>query len=149
MEIGGKMVEPNYVGRTRRGKFTRRKSCAKCGIPHCWNSRRDLFKVRIFPIEPRRPQANQNFLHRIAAFGRRNGDLQLSAEHGEEIFCATNKELERKVEVKSEQPLASIFAQPKVEINGTAPSRVIGYESKDEKRRRLQLVTTRKRGDVG
>jgi len=58
------------------------------------------------------------------------------------------KSLSVKVEVKSEQPLASIYSPShKVEIKRDGANRaVIGYESKDENQRRISSsFTTPKR----
>jgi len=112
---------------------------------------RDLFKVRIFPIEPRSRKPIKISYKRITAFGRRHRDLQLPVEHGE-VFRAADQELERKSRVKSEQPLASIYSPShKVEIKRDGANRaVIGYESKDEKPETdFQLVYNSEARDVG
>src|SRR6478752_5756582 len=81
---------------------------------------RDLFKVRIFPIEPRSRKPIKN--------------------------------LSMKIELKSAEPLSSIYSPShKVEIKRDGANRaVIGYESKDEKPDTdFQLVYSSDTRDVG
>src|SRR5205823_1604253 len=112
---------------------------------------RDLFKVRIFPIEARsrKPiEISYSELLRSDA-----GTVTYSYPLSTEKFSAQPiKSLSVKVEVKSEQPLASIYSPThKVEIKRDGANRaVIGYESKDEKPETdFQLVYNSEARDVG
>lgn len=112
---------------------------------------RDLFKVRIFPIEPRSRKpikiAYTELLRSDA------GTVTYSYPLSTEKFSAQPiKSLSVKVELKTEQPLASIYSPShKVEIKRDGPNRaIVGYESKDEKPDSdFQLVYGSERREVG
>src|SRR5947208_15298393 len=95
---------------------------------------RDLFKVRIFPIEPRSRKpikiSYTELLHSEA--GTANYSYPLSTE---KFSAQPIKNLSVKVEITTEQPIASIYSPShKVKIKRDGPNRaVIGYESRDEK----------------
>src|SRR5436189_5468865 len=94
---------------------------------------RDLFKVHIFPIEPRSRKPIKIFYTELLRSDA--GTVTYSCPLSTEKFSAQPiKSLSVKMEVKAEQPLASIYSPShKVEIKRDGANRaVIGYESKDE-----------------
>ena len=112
---------------------------------------RDLFKVRVFPIEPhgRKPiKITYTELLRAA-----NGSVTYTYPMSTEKFSAQPiKSLSVKVDLKTDQPLASIYSPSyKVEIKRDGANRaVIGYESKDEKPETdFQLVYSTAAREVG
>src|SRR6266850_4380482 len=112
---------------------------------------RDLFKVRIFPIEPRshKPiKISYTELLRSDA-----GTVTYLFSLSTEKFSARPiKNLSMKIELKSAEPLASIYSPShKVEIKRDGPNRaVVGYESKDEKPDTdFQLVYSSDTRDIG
>jgi len=123
MEIGGKNGGRRIVARGK-GAQIYEEIVRKMRDPALLEyAGRDLFKVRIFPIEPRSRKPIKISYSEITAFGRRHRDLQLPVEHGE-IFRASSpiKKLERKSRSEIGATLASIYSPShKVEIkNGTA-----------------------------
>ena len=109
------------------------------------------FKVRIFPIEPRsRKPIKISYTELLRSDA---GTVTYSYPLSTEKFSAQPiKSLSVKVEVKAEQPLASIYSPShKVEIKRDGANRaVIGYESKDEKPDTdFQLVYSSEKRDVG
>jgi len=112
---------------------------------------RDLFKIRIFPIEPRsRKPIKISYTELLRSDA---GTVTYSYPLSTEKFSAQPiKSLSVKVEVKTEQPLASIYSPShKVEIKRDGANRaVIGYESKDETPDTdFQLVYNSEVRDVG
>ena len=112
---------------------------------------RDLFKVRIFPIEPRsRKPIKISYTELLRSDA---GTVTYLYPLSTEKFSAQPiKNLSVKVELKSVEPLASIYSPShKVEIKRDGPNRaVIGYESKDEKPDTdFQLVYSSETRDVG
>jgi Ca-activated chloride channel family protein len=112
---------------------------------------RDLFKARIFPIEPRsRKPIKISYTELLRSDA---GTVTYSYALSTEKFSARPiKSLSLKVEVKTEQPLASIYSPShKVEIRRDGPNRaVIGYESKDDKPDTdFQLVYSSEKRDIG
>src|ERR1051325_7369750 len=112
---------------------------------------RDLFKARTFPLEPRSRKpikiSYTELLHSDA------GTVTYLYPLSTEKFSARPiKNLSVKMELKSPEPLASIYSPShKVEIKRDGPNRaVIGYESKDEKPDTdFQLVYSSDTRDVG
>src|SRR5215467_15449965 len=112
---------------------------------------RDLFKVRIFPIEPRsRKPIKISYTELLRSDA---GTVTYLYPLSTEKFSARPiKNLSVKIELKSAEPLASIYSPShKVEIKRDGPNRaVIGYESKDEKPDTdFQLVYSSEKRDVG
>src|SRR6266446_2389942 len=112
---------------------------------------RDLFKVRIFPIEPRsRKPIKISYTELLRSDA---GTVTYLYPLGTEKFSARPiKNLSMKIELKSAEPLASIYSPShKVEIKRDGANRaVIGYESKDEKPDTdFQLVYSSDTRDVG
>src|SRR5947199_1960388 len=112
---------------------------------------RDLFKVRIFPIEPRsRKPIKISYTELLRSDA---GAVTYLYPLSTEKFSARPiKNLSMKIELKSAEPLASIYSPShKVEIKRDGPNRaVIGYESKDEKPDTdFQLVYSSDTRDVG
>src|SRR5207244_12372804 len=108
------------------------------------------FKVRIFPIEPRsRKPIKISYTELLRSDA---GTVTYSYPLSTEKFSAQPiKSLSVKVEVKTAQPLASIYSPShKVEIKRDGPNRaVIGYESKDEKTDTdFELVYSSEKRDV-
>jgi Ca-activated chloride channel family protein len=112
---------------------------------------RDLFKVRVFPIEPRsRKPIKISYTELLRSDA---GTVTYLYPLSTEKFSARPiKSLSVKIELKSAEPLASIYSPShKVEIKRDGPNRaVIGYESKDEKPDTdFQLVYSSETRDVG
>ena len=152
MEIGGKMVDAELLP-AEKARQIYEEIVRKMRDPALLEyAGRDLFKVRIFPIEPRSRKPIKISYTRITALRRRHRHLSLPVEHGE-IFRAADQELEREGRGQDrEQPLASIYSPShKVEIKRDGANRaVIGYESKDEKPDTdFQLVYSSEARDVG
>jgi Ca-activated chloride channel family protein len=151
MEIGGKMVEAELLPADKARQIYEdivRKMRDPALLEYAG---RDLFKVRIFPIEPRsRKPIKISYTELLRSDA---GTVTYSYPLSTEKFSAQPiKSLSVKVEVKSEQPLASIYSPShKVEIKRDGANRaVIGYESKDEKPDTdFQLVYNSEARDVG
>src|SRR5438132_961272 len=134
MEIGGKMMDAELLPADKARQIYEdivRKMRDPALLEYAG---RDLFKVRIFPIEPRsRKPIKISYTELLRSDA---GALTYSYPLSTEKFSAQPiRSLSVKVEVKTEQPLASIYSPShKVEIKRDGPNRaVIGYESKDEK----------------
>src|SRR5207247_10267606 len=134
MEIGGKTVDAELLPADKaRGIYEDivRKMRDPALLEYAG---RDLFKVRSFPIEPRSRKPitiSSTELLRSDA-----GTVTYLYPLSTEKFSARPiKNLSMKIELKSAEPLASIYSPShKVEIKRDGPNRdVIGYESKDEK----------------
>src|SRR5438093_5557423 len=151
MEIGGKSVDAELLPADKaRGIYEDivRKMRDPALLEYAG---RDLFKVRIFPIEPRsRKPIKISYTELLRSDA---GTVTYLYPLSTEKFSAQPiKSLSVKVEVKSEQPLASIYSPShKVEIKRDGANRaVIGYESKDEKPDTdFQLVYNSGARDVG
>src|SRR5438094_783802 len=151
MEIGGKMVDAELLGADKARQIYEdvvRKMRDPALLEYAG---RDLFKVRIYPIEPRsRKPVKISYTELLRSDA---GTVTYNCPLSTEKFSAQPiKSLSVKVEVKSEQPLASIYSPShKVEIKRDGPNRaVIGYESKDEKPETdFQLVYNSEARDVG
>ena len=151
MEIGGKMVDAELL-RADKARQIYEDIVRKMRDPALLEyAGRDLFKARIFPIEPRsRKPIKISYTELLRSDA---GTVTYSYALSTEKFSARPiKSLSLKVEVKTEQPLASIYSPShKVEIRRDGPNRaVIGYESKDEKPDTdFQLVYSSEKRDVG
>jgi Ca-activated chloride channel homolog len=151
MEIGGKMVEAELL-RADKARQIYEDIVRKMRDPALLEyAGRDLFKVRIFPIEPRsRKPIKISYTELLRSDA---GTVTYNYPLSTEKFSAQPiKSLSVKVEVKTEQPLASIYSPShKVEIRRDGQNRaVIGYESKDEKPDTdFQLVYSSEKRDVG
>src|SRR5436305_7117115 len=134
MEIGGKMVDAELLPADKARQIYEdivRKMRDPALLEYAG---RDLFKVRIFPIEPRsRKPIKISYTELLRS---ETGTVNYSYPLSTEKFSAQPiKNLSVKVEIKTEQPLASIYSPShKLEIKRNGPNRVvIGYESKVEK----------------
>lgn len=151
MEIGGKMVDAELL-RADKARQIYEDIVRKMRDPALLEyAGRDLFKARIFPIEPRsRKPIKISYTELLRSDA---GTVTYSYALSTEKFSARPiKSLSLKVEVKTEQPLASIYSPShKVEIRRDGPNRaVIGYESKDEKPDTdFQLVYSSEKRDIG
>jgi Ca-activated chloride channel homolog len=151
MEIGGKMVDAELL-RADKARQIYEDIVRKMRDPALLEyAGRDLFKVRVFPIEPRsRKPIKISYTELLRSDA---GTVTYSYPLSTEKFSAEPiKSLSVKVEVKTEQPLASIYSPShKVEIKRDGANRaVIGYESKDEKPDTdFQLVYSAEARDVG
>jgi Ca-activated chloride channel homolog len=151
MEIGGKMVDAELL-RADKARQIYEDIVRKMRDPALLEyAGRDLFKVRVFPIEPRsRKPIKISYTELLRSDA---GTVTYSYPLSTEKFSAQPiKSLSVKVEVKTEQPLASIYSPShKVEIKRDGANRaVIGYESKDEKPDTdFQLVYSAEARDVG
>src|SRR6266576_2012007 len=133
MEIGGKTVDAELLPADKaRGIYEDivRKMRDPALLEYAG---RDLFKVRIFPIEPRsRKPIKISYTELLRSDA---GTVTYLYPLSTEKFSARPiKNLSMKIELKSGEPLASIYSPShKVEIKRDGPNRaVIGYESKDE-----------------
>jgi Ca-activated chloride channel homolog len=151
MEIGGKMVDAELL-RADTARQIYEDIVRKMRDPALLEyAGRDLFRARIFPIEPRsRKPIKISYTELLRSDA---GTVTYSYALSTEKFSARPiKSLSLKVEVKTEQPLASIYSPShKVEIRRDGPNRaVIGYESKDEKTDTdFQLVYSSEKRDIG
>jgi Ca-activated chloride channel homolog len=151
MEIGGKMVDAELL-RADKARQIYEDIVRKMRDPALLEyAGRDLFRARIFPIEPRsRKPIKISYTELLRSDA---GTVTYSYALSTEKFSARPiKSLSLKVEVKTEQPLASIYSPShKVEIRRDGPYRaVIGYESKDEKPDTdFQLVYSSEKRDIG
>ena len=134
MEIGGKSVDAELLPADKaRGIYEDivRKMRDPALLEYAG---RDLFKVRIFPIEPRsRKPIKISYTELLRSDA---GTVTYLYPLSTEKFSARPiKNLSVKIELKSAEPLASIYSPShKVEIKRDGANRaVIGYESKDEK----------------
>ncbi|MFL6501743.1 MAG: VIT domain-containing protein [Candidatus Udaeobacter sp.] len=134
MEIGGKTVDAELLPADKaRGIYEDivRKMRDPALLEYAG---RDLFKVRIFPIEPRsRKPIKISYTELLRSDA---GAITYLYPLSTEKFSARPiKNLSVKIELKSAEPLASIYSPShKVEIKRDGSNRaVIGYESKDEK----------------
>jgi Ca-activated chloride channel family protein len=151
MEIGGKNVDAELLPADKaRGIYEDivRKMRDPALLEYAG---RDLFKVRVFPIEPRsRKPIKISYTELLRAdAGTVTYLYPLSTE---KFSSAPVKNLSVKIELKSAEPLASIYSPShKVEIKRNGPNRaVIGYESKDEKPNTdFQLVYSSDIRDIG
>src|SRR6476469_3068807 len=151
MEIGGKSVDAELL-QVDKARAIYEDIVRKMRDPALLEyAGRDLFKVRIFPIEPlsRKPiKISYTELLRSDA-----GTVTYLYPLSTEKFSARPiKNLSVKIELKSAEPLASIYSPShKVEIRRDGPNRaVIGYESKDEKPDTdFQLVYSSEKRDIG
>src|SRR6266566_1351563 len=151
MEIGGKTVDAELLPADKaRGIYEDivRKMRDPALLEY---ASRDLFKVRIFPIEPRsRKPIKISYTELLRSDA---GTVTYLYPLSTEKFSARPiKNLSMKIELKSAEPLASIYSPShKVEIKRDGPNRaVIGYESKDEKPDTdFQLVYSSDIRDVG
>jgi len=151
MEIGGKMVDAELL-RADKAHQIYEDIVRRMRDPALLEyAGRDLFKARIFPIEPRsRKPIKISYTELLRSDA---GTVTYSYALSTEKFSARPiKSLSLKVEVKTEQPLASIYSPShKVEIRRDGPNRaVIGYESKDDKPDTdFQLVYSSEKRDIG
>ncbi len=151
MEIGGKMVDAELL-RADKARQIYEDIVRRMRDPALLEyAGRDLFKIRIFPIEPRsRKPIKISYTELLRSDA---GTVTYSYPLSTEKFSAQPiKSLSVKVGVKTEQPLASIYSPShKVEIKRDGANRaVIGYESKDEKPDTdFQLVYNSEARDVG
>jgi Ca-activated chloride channel homolog len=151
MEIGGKSVDAELLPADKARRIYEdivRKVRDPALLEYAG---RDLFKVRIFPIEPRsRKPIKISYTQLLRSDA---GTVTYLYPLSTEKFSARPiKNLSVKIELKSAEPLASIYSPShKVEIKRDGANRaVIGYESKDEKPDTdFQLVYSSDTRDVG
>ena len=151
MEIGGKTVDAELLPADKARRIYEdivRKLRDPALLEYAG---RDMFKVRIFPIEPRsRKPVKVSYTELLRSD---TGSISYIYPLNTEKFSAQPiKSLSVKVELKSAQPLASIYSPShKVEIKRDGPNRaIIGYEAKDEKPDTdFQLVYSSETRDVG
>lgn len=151
MEIGGKSVDAELLPADKaRGIYEDivRKMRDPALLEYAG---RDLFKVRVYPIEPRsRKPIKISYTELLRSDA---GTVTYLYPLSTEKFSARPiKNLSMKIELKSAEPLASIYSPShKVEIKRDGPNRaVVGYESKDEKPDTdFQLVYSSDKRDVG
>src|SRR5664279_6363670 len=151
MEIGGKMMDAELLPADKARQIYEDIVRTMRDPALLEYAGRDMFKVRIFPIEPhsRKPiKISYTELLRSDT-GAITYLYPLSTE---KLSSRPIKDLSVKVEVKTTQPLASIYSPShKVEIKRDGANRaVIGYESKEEKPDTdFQLVYSTEARDVG
>src|SRR4051812_47521166 len=151
MEIGGKSVDAELLPADKaRGIYEDivRKMRDPALLEYAG---RDLFKVRVFPIEPRsRKPIKISYTELLRSD---TGSVTYTYPLSTEKFSAQPiKDLSVKVDLKTASPLASIYSPShKVEIKRDGANRaVVGYESKDEKPDTdFQLVYSSEDKDVG
>jgi Ca-activated chloride channel family protein len=151
MEIGGKTVDAELLPADKARRIYEdivRKVRDPALLEYAG---RDLFKVRVFPIEPRsRKPIKISYTEVLRSDA---GTVVYLYPLSTEKFSARPiKNLSMKIELKSAEPLASIYSPShKVEVKRDGPNRaVIGYESKDERPDTdFQLVYTSDTRDFG
>jgi Ca-activated chloride channel homolog len=151
MEIGGKSVDAELLPADKARRVYEdivRKMRDPALLEYAG---RDLFKVRIFPIEPRsRKPIKISYTELLRSDA---GTVTYLYPLSTAKFSARPiKNLSMKIVLKTAEPLASIYSPShKVEIKRDAANRaVIGYESKDEKPDTdFQLVYSSDTRDVG
>lgn len=151
MEVGGKMTDAELLA-ADKARAIYEEIVRKMRDPALLEyAGRDVFKARIFPIEPRsRKEVRITYTELLKSDA---GSLSYIYPLGTEKFSAQPiKILSVKVEVNSDQPLASIYSPShKVKIKREGANHaIIGYESKDEKPDTdFQLVLAQDKHDVG
>lgn len=151
MEIGGKMTEAELLP-AEKARQIYEDIVRKLRDPALLEyAGRDLFKVRVFPLEPRgRKPIKITYTELLPSD---DGSVTYTYPMNTEKFSAAPiKSISVKVDLKTTQPLASIYSPThKVEIRREGTSHaVIGYESKNEKPETdFQLVYGTATQDVG
>src|SRR3954463_12194496 len=151
MEIGGKMVDAELLP-ADKARSLYEDIVRKMRDPALLEyAGRDVFKVRIFPIDPRsRKPLKISYTELLRSDA---GTVTYLYPLSTEKFSARPiKNLSMRIELKSAEPLASIYSPShKVEIKRDGANRaVIGYESKDERQDTdFQLVYSSDTRDVG
>src|SRR4051794_38566362 len=134
MEIGGKMVDAELLP-ADKARYLYEEIVRKTRDPALLEyAGRDLFKVRIFPIEPRsRKPIKISYTELLRSDA---GTIAYIYGLSTEKFSAQPiKNLSVKIDLTSPEPLASIYSPShKVEIKRESPNRaIIGYEGKNER----------------
>ena len=134
MEVGGKMVEAELLPADKARQIYEDIVRLMRDPALLEFAGRDLFKVRIFPIEPHsRKPIRITYTELLAAT---SGAVTYTYPMSTGRFPAQpGRSLSMKVELKTNQPLASIYSPShKVEIRREGANRPgIGYEAKDAK----------------
>ena len=151
MEIGGKMVDAELLPADKARQIYEdivRKMRDPALLEYAG---RDMFKVRIFPIEPRKEKQVKITYFRVAAIRFRCAHTYLYPRSARRIFRATDQEPEREggpnPTSRSPRSIRPVTGQNQTRRRQPA---VIGYESKDEKPDTdFQLVFVRKRAKSG
>jgi Ca-activated chloride channel family protein len=151
MEIGGKMMDAELLPADKARRIYEDIVRSMRDPALLEYAGRDLFKVRIFPIEPHsRKPIKISYTELLRSD---TGAITYLYPLSTEKFSARPiKDLSVKVEVKTAQPLASLYSPShKVEIKRDGANRaVIGYEAKEEKPDTdFQLVFSTEARDVG
>src|SRR3954463_264931 len=151
MEIGGKMVDAELLP-ADKARYLYEDIVRKMRDPALLEyAGRDLFKVRIFPIDPRsRKPLKISYTELLRSDA--GTVTYLYGLSTEKFSSQPLKNLSVKIELKTSEPLASIYSPShKVEIKRDGPNRaIIGYEGKDEKPDTdFQLVYNSEKRDVG
>ena len=134
MEIGGKMTDAELLS-ADKARYMYEEIVRKMRDPALLEyAGRDLFKVHIFPIEPRNRKPIKISYTELL----RSDAGSVSYVYGlstEKFSAQPIKSLSLKIELNTTEPLASIYSPShKVEIKRDGPNRAtIGYEGKDEK----------------
>ena len=151
MEIGGKMMEAELLPADKARKIYEDIVRTMRDPALLEYAGRDLFKVRIFPIEPHSRKPIK--ISYTQLLPNDSGAVTYLYPLSTEKFSSRPiKDLSVKVEVKTAQPLASIYSPShKVEVKRDGAYRaVIGYESKEEKPDTdFQIVYSTEARDVG
>src|SRR4051812_894042 len=151
MEIGGKMMDAELLPADKARKIYEDIVRTMRDPALLEYAGRDMFKVRIFPIEPRSRKPIK--ISYTELLPNDSGAVTYLYPLSTEKFSARPiKDLSVKVEVKTAQPLASIYSPShKVEIKRDGANRaVVGYESKEEKPDTdFQLVFATESKDIG
>ena len=151
MDIGGKQVDAELLDASK-ARAMYEEIVRKMRDPALLEyAGRDVFKVRIFPIEPHSRKRVR--LTYSALVKQELGALSYIYPLGTEKFSAKPiKSLSLRVELDAEQPLASIYSPShKVDIKREGDNRaVIGYEGQNEKPEGdFELVFTQASKDLG
>lgn len=151
MEIGGKMVDAELLDADKARQIYEdivRKMRDPALLEYAG---RDVFKVRIFPIEPlARKQVKITYTELLRSD---SGTVTYTYPLSTEKYSAQPiKSLSVKVELTTDKPLSSIYSPShKVEIKRDGANRaIVGYEATNEKPDTdFQLVYSRDTQDIG
>lgn len=151
MEVGGKMVEAELLP-AEKARQIYEDIVRRMRDPALLEyAGRDLFKVRIYPIEPHGRKPIKITYTELLPAG--SGSVTYTYPLSTEKFSAQPiKSLSVRVDLKTAQPLASIYSPShRVEIKRDGANHaIVGYESKDEKPETdFQLVYSTAAQDVG
>ena len=154
MDVNGKMTDAELLDADEGARRSTRTSSGACATRRCSSTLgQGLFKVRIFPIEPREREAREAQVHRAPA--RRTGglvELPLPAQHREVLGPAAEERLGQGRRRAAGGDPDDLLAQPRGRGEAPRPEpgggRLRG-EGGPARHRLPALLRARDRADVG